>query len=229
MPADDSTEPRDRRRWPDRSHRDPERTRGAILAAATREFAEKGFGGARVDSIALRAGTNKRMLYHYFGDKEALYLVVLEEAYAGIRGAEATLDLGHREPEEGLRELALFTWRYFVEHPEFISLLNTENLMRARFLKGSKRIREMQTHLVTELTSILERGERQGVFAPGLDPLHVYLTHRLALGLLPLEPIHALGDLRPRTRRARPARRLGGARRPRRPRQRPVLAEVTGC
>ena len=88
------------------------------------------------------------MLYHYFGDKEALYLVVLEEAYAGIRGAEATLDLGHRDPEEGLRELALFTWRYFVEHPEFISLLNTENLMRARFLKGSKRIREMQTHLV---------------------------------------------------------------------------------
>ena len=110
------------------------------------------------------------MLYHYFGDKEALYLVVLEEAYAGIRGAEATLDLGHRDPEEALRELALFTWRYFVEHPEFISLLNTENLMRARFLKGSKRIREMQTHLVGELTSVLRRGERQGVFATGPRP-----------------------------------------------------------
>jgi AcrR family transcriptional regulator len=157
-------------------HRDPERTRGAILAAATQEFAEKGFGGARVDSIALRAGTNKRMLYHYFGDKEALYVVVLEEAYAGIRGAEETLDLAHRDPEEGLRELALFTWRYFVEHPEFISLLNTENLLRARFLKGSRRIRAMQTHLIRELTSILERGERIGVFAPGLDPLRVYLT-----------------------------------------------------
>ena len=79
MQADDSTaaptgaEPRP-------AHRDPERTRAAILAAATREFAEKGLGGARVDSIALRAGTNKRMLYHYFGDKEALYLVVLENA-----------------------------------------------------------------------------------------------------------------------------------------------------
>jgi AcrR family transcriptional regulator len=174
MHADDSTqgipgeEPRP-------VHRDPERTRAAILAAATREFAEKGFGGARVDSIAARAGTNKRMLYHYFGDKEALYLVVLEEAYAGIRGAEATLDIWHRTPEDGLRELALFTWRYFVEHPEFISLLNTENLMRARFLKGSKRIREMQTHLVGELTSVLRRGEAEGVFAPGLDPLHVYL------------------------------------------------------
>ena len=155
--------------------RDPGRTRASILAAATREFAEKGFGGARVDSIATRAGSNKRMLYHYFGDKEALYLVVLEEAYAGIRGAEATLDLGKREPVDGLRELTVFTWRYFVEHPEFISLLNTENLMRARFLRGSKRIREMQTRLVSELTSILERGAAAGVFAPGLDPLHVYL------------------------------------------------------
>ena len=117
------------------------------------------------------------MLYHYFGDKEALYLVVLEEAYAGIRGAEATLDLGHRDPEEGLRELALFTWRYFVEHPEFISLLNTENLMRARFLKGSKRIREMQTHLVdrAHLGASARRAPR-AVFAPGLDPLHVYLS-----------------------------------------------------
>lgn len=175
MPADDSTAG-PTAAGPRPVHRDPERTRAAILAAATGEFAEKGFGGARVDSIAARAGTNKRMLYHYFGDKEALYLVVLEDAYAGIRGAEATLDLGHRDPEEALRELALFTWRYFVEHPEFISLLNTENLMRARFLKGSKRIREMQTHLVGELSSVLRRGEQKGVFAPDLDPLHVYLT-----------------------------------------------------
>jgi AcrR family transcriptional regulator len=174
MPADDSTAPTGTAPRP--VHRDPERTRAAILAAATREFAEKGFGGARVDSIAARAGTNKRMLYHYFGDKEALYLVVLEDAYAGIRGAEATLDLGHRDPEDGLRDLALFTWRYFVEHPEFISLLNTENLMRARFLKGSRRIREMQTHLVGELTSVLRRGEAKGIFVPGLDPLHVYLS-----------------------------------------------------
>jgi AcrR family transcriptional regulator len=174
MRPNDSTEPESAEGRA--AHRDPERTRAAILAAATQEFAEKGFGGARVDSIALRAGTNKRMLYHYYGDKEALYLAVLEEAYAGIRGAEATLDLEHREPEEGLRELALFTWRYFVEHPEFISLLNTENLMRARFLKGSQRIRAMHSHLMEQLSSVLQRGERKGVFARGLDPLHVYLS-----------------------------------------------------
>lgn len=157
-------------------HRDPERTQASILAAATLEFAEKGFGGARVDAIASRAGANKRMLYHYFGDKEALYLAVLEAAYAGIRGAEATLDLAGRPPEEGLRELALFTWRYFVSHPEFLSLLGTENLHRARFLKRSKRIREMQTHLMTELSAVLARGQRAGVFAADIDPLNVYLT-----------------------------------------------------
>lgn len=155
--------------------RDAERTRAAILAAATAEFAGKGLAGARVDAIAARAGVNKRMLYHYFGDKEALYLAVLEEAYAGIRNAEATLDLARRDPEAGLRELTAFTWRYFVEHPEFISLLHTENLMRARFLAGSTRIRAMQTRLMDELASILRRGAESGVFAAGLDPLRVYL------------------------------------------------------
>jgi AcrR family transcriptional regulator len=159
-----------------RQVRDPERTRAAILAAATHEFAEKGIGGARVDAIARRAGSNKRMLYHYFGDKEALYLAVLEAAYAGIRSAETSLDLARRDPEAGLRELALFTWRYFVGHPEFLSLLGTENLHRARFLKRSTRIRQMQTHLMGELSGVLQRGGRAGVFAEDIDPLDVYLT-----------------------------------------------------
>ena len=83
--------------------RDPEGTKTAILAAATREFADKGFGGARIDAIAAQAKINKRMLYHYFGGKEDLYLAVLEETYGGIRRAEAKLDLAHREPEDGMR------------------------------------------------------------------------------------------------------------------------------
>ena len=101
------------------------------------EFAAKGFGGARVDAIALRAGTNKRMLYHYFGDKEALYLAVLEEAYRQIRDAETTLDLAHRDPEDGLRELALFTWRYFVDASGVHQpARHREPAHGARFLKG---------------------------------------------------------------------------------------------
>lgn len=156
--------------------RDPERTQNAILEAATAEFAAKGIGGARVDTIADRAGTNKRMLYHYFGDKAGLYLAVLEAAYRSIRTAERELDLAHKPPVEALSELAKFTWSYFRSHPEFISLLNTENLHKAEHLKGSKYLMEMHSHFMTELADVLERGAVQGVFRTGIDPLTVYLT-----------------------------------------------------
>jgi AcrR family transcriptional regulator len=156
--------------------RDPERTRAAILEAATKEFAENGIGGARVDAIAERAGTNKRMLYHYFGDKEQLYLHVLEDAYVGIRTAERALQIGDRSPEEGIGDLALFTWRYFLKHPEFLSLLGTENLHRARWLRQSVRLKELHSHLLGELAQILERGKKAGVFIESADPLNVYLT-----------------------------------------------------
>lgn len=175
-----------------RGGRDPERTRAAILAAATAEFAEKGIGGARVDAIASAAGANKRMLYHYFGDKEGLYIAVLEAAYAQIREAEKSLDLANRSPEDGLRELALFTWRYFRAHPEFLSLLGTENLHKAEHVRRSARIREMQTNLQTEMEAVLRRGEADGVFAPGNDPLKVYLTIA-SLSYFYLSNQHTLG------------------------------------
>ncbi|WP_341487315.1 TetR/AcrR family transcriptional regulator [Pararhizobium sp. A13] len=158
------------------NQRDPERTRAAILDAATVEFAGNGMGGARVDAIAERAGTNKRMLYHYFGDKEQLYLAVLEQAYINIRSAERALDLANRSPEDGIRELSLFTWRYFLDNPEFLSLLGTENLHRARWLRQSKRLRELHSHLIGELADLLQRGKAEGTFIEDADPLHVYLT-----------------------------------------------------
>ncbi|WEX75539.1 TetR family transcriptional regulator [Sinorhizobium numidicum] len=158
------------------AQRDPERTRASILAAATKEFAENGIGGARVDAIAERAGTNKRMLYHYFGDKEQLYLAVLEEAYIGIRTAEKSVKLSDLEPEEGVAELAMFTWRYFLEHPEFLSLLGTENLHRARWLRQSTRLKELHSHFIDKLSGLLDRGKAMGLFRADVDPLHVYLT-----------------------------------------------------
>ena len=174
-----------------RASRDPERTQALILEAATAEFAEKGIGGARVDTIAERAGTNKRMLYHYFGDKAGLYLAVLEAAYAAIRSAERNLDMAHKDPTEALSELSRFTWRYFLDHPEFISLLNTENLHKAEHLRGSQKITEMHSHLVTELKQVLKRGAAEGVFRPGLDPLNVYLTIA-SLGYFYLSNKHTL-------------------------------------
>ena len=156
--------------------RDPERTRASILAAATREFAENGIGGARVDAIAERAGINKRMLYHYFGDKEQLYLAVLEEAYVGIRTAEKSLNLSDLEPEQGIAELAMFTWDYFLEHPEFLSLFGTENLHRARWLRQSTRLKELHSSFIDKLSDLLRRGKAEGLFRPDVDPLNLYLT-----------------------------------------------------
>ena len=106
------------------NNRDPDRTRASILEAATREFARYGLGGARVDRIAERAGANKRMLYYYFGDKDGVFLAALERSYAQIRNAEQALDLKHRDPREAVRRLVQFTWRYYLEHPEFMTLLN---------------------------------------------------------------------------------------------------------
>jgi TetR/AcrR family transcriptional regulator len=156
--------------------RDPERTRAAILEAATAEFTAKGLGGARVDAIARRARANKRMIYHYFRDKEGLYLAVLEAAYASIRTAERGLNLADKHPAEGMRELVLFTWRYFIDHPEFLSLLGTENLHRAAYLKRSKKIRELHSPLVGMIADLLERGARQGIFRRSIDPVQLYIT-----------------------------------------------------
>ena len=160
----------------DKVERNPARTSAAILAAATREFMEKGFGGARVNAIAAKARINKRMLYHYYGGKEALYLAVLESAYVGIRSAEAELKLKDRDPAEAMRELALFTWRYFLDHPEFLSLLNTENLLKARHVKRSKRIIELHSPFVMMLAHTLERGVKKGEFRAGVDPVELYIS-----------------------------------------------------
>jgi AcrR family transcriptional regulator len=156
--------------------RDPERTRAAILAAATVEITAKGLGGARVDEIAERAGVNKRMIYHYFGDKDGLYLAVLEAAYQEIRSEEIKLDLGKRDPVEGMRELALFTWNYYRDHPEFLSLLATENLHRAAYLKRSKKIRELHSPFVGMIGDLLQRGAKAKVFRKDVDPVQLYIS-----------------------------------------------------
>lgn len=156
--------------------RDPERTRAAILAAASAEFAAKGFDGARVDAIAARADINKRMLYHYFGNKEDLYLAVLEETYRSIRLSEAGLHLEDLPPVEGMRRLVGFTWRYFLEHPEFLSLLNTENLLQAKHLRRSQRVKDLHSPLIGLLERLLARGAVSGAFREGVDPVQLYVT-----------------------------------------------------
>ncbi len=156
--------------------RDADATKGRILAAAKSEFARLGLGGARVDEIAERAKTNKRMIYHYFGGKEDLFQVVLEEAYLDIRNAEQELDLDHLAPREALETLVRFTWNYYLENPEFITLVNSANLHRGRHLEKSERLRTASRRFVDMVRGILDRGVEAGVFRTGIDPVQLNIT-----------------------------------------------------
>ena len=156
--------------------RDADRTQQAILRAAMAEFADKGLGGARIDAIAERAGINKRLIYYYFEGKDRLFLTVLEQTYDDIRSAEQALHLEAQDPVQAMRELVAFTWNHYVRHPEFLHLLNSENLHRARHLKQSSRIREMNSPLIQTLGEVLERGRRDGVFRGGIDPVQLYIS-----------------------------------------------------
>ncbi|MCX7890249.1 MAG: TetR family transcriptional regulator [Rhodobacteraceae bacterium] len=156
--------------------RDADATRARILAAARTEFARKGLGGARVDAIATRARANKRMIYHYFGSKERLFEAVLEDAYLGIRAAEQGLNLDLLAPEEALETLVRFTWDYYLKHPEFLTLVNSENLHRARHLKKLPAVRAAGARLVGMVQAILDRGVAAGVFRPGIDAVQLNVT-----------------------------------------------------
>jgi AcrR family transcriptional regulator len=159
-----------------RARRDPQRNQKRILEAALEEFSRFGLGGARVDRIAVRSGANKRMLYYYFGSKENLFLAVLEDSYARIRNAEKALDLEHADPREALKRLIDFTWRYYLEHPEFMTLLNSENLHKGRHVRRSSRVREMHSPLVETLRGILRRGQKAGMFRANVDPVQLYIS-----------------------------------------------------
>jgi AcrR family transcriptional regulator len=171
-PAAPRTDPRT-----DSRTRDAERSREAILAAACDEFAAHGLGGARVERIAERAALDKRLIYYYFKNKDALFSAVLEQAYLHIREAERQLHLADAAPDEAIRRLTEFTWNYYVEHPEFLRLLNNENLHGALHLKpASPQLRAVNSPLIETLALVLERGRRSGLFRGGVDPVQLYIS-----------------------------------------------------
>lgn len=156
--------------------RDPERTQRAILEAATAEFAEKGYAGASVNEIAAAANVNKRMLYHYFGKKDDLYLLVLERALGRMRAVQTELDLTEVAPEEAIKRFMLFTWEWFLANPEVLRILSGENLMRAQHLKRSRRLTDLRRTVTAKLEDIVQRGVEEGVFRPGIDMMQLYIT-----------------------------------------------------
>ena len=169
-------------------------TRQRILDAALIEFAEKGLAGSRVDEIAARAGANKRMLYAHFGSKEELWLTVLERAYAAKRAEERAVEVAGLPPGEAMARLVAFNLRYTSRHPEFVALLNQENLHRAAYLRRSGDVPAMYSPMLETLRGVLERGAAAGVFRAGVDPMQLYISV-LALGHFYVANRHTLSTI----------------------------------
>ena len=153
----------------------PEKTRESILQAAIVEFVSQGLAGARVDAIAERTQTSKRMIYYYFNSKEQLYVEVLEKLYGDIRSTEANMHLDALDPMVGLRRLVEFTFDHHDSNVDFVRIVCNENIHQGEFIKQSKAIRSMNTTVLNALGELLKRGAEQGIFRPGLTPLDVHL------------------------------------------------------
>jgi TetR/AcrR family transcriptional regulator len=156
--------------------RNPTASRRALLAAARHEFAQNGLAGARVDQIAARAGVNKQLVYYHFGDKDGLYLAVLECLYEEIRGEERNLNLKGLAPEKAIRKLVESSFDHLEAHPDFVALLNDENRNGARHVCASAKLPEMHSPLVKTIAQTLSAGVRDGVFRSGVDPLQLYIS-----------------------------------------------------
>ena len=143
---------------------DPAGVRKNILAVAMAEFAANGLSGARIDEIAAKTSTSKRMIYYYFGDKEGLYGRALEEAYREVRAGEQELELDHLTPVEALKRLAEFTFDHHSRHPEFIRMVMIENIHRGQYMEKSELIRLLNAGAIQKLEAICRRGRDAGLF-----------------------------------------------------------------
>ena len=160
--------------WTERQ-RDAERTRAEILDVATREFADRGYNGARVDEIAARTRTTKRMIYYYFANKEQLYIAVLERAYARIREVEQTIDVDHLDPVTAIRRLAEITFDHHEAHPDFIRLVSIENIHRAEHLARAPGLVTLNSPAIRLIEDLLRRGRTAGVFRADVDAIDLHM------------------------------------------------------
>jgi AcrR family transcriptional regulator len=174
-----------------RPRRTAEQSREQIMRAATAEFAAHGLAGARISRIVQKAGTNPRMIYEHFGSKSALYVASLENALAELRSEELGLDVEHLDPLEGLLQLFDFMNAHFERSNYLVSLLTTENLMKARYMKKSSRIREMSSPVLAMMERLLSRGAAEGKLTGDVDPLRLYVM-MVALSQFHLSNVHTL-------------------------------------
>jgi AcrR family transcriptional regulator len=161
---------------PTTRRRSPEEVQARILAAAVAEFAEQSFSGARIDQIAKRAKTVDRMLYYYFGSKERLYQAVLEHVYAELISAQRDFDVNADDPVQGMRQLIRHSWKHYLHHPELVRLVVTENLLRAKYFKKSRQMRQTLMPLIERIDEVLTAGQKKGVFRADADPQSMLMT-----------------------------------------------------
>jgi AcrR family transcriptional regulator len=155
---------------------DSEASKANILDVARREFADKGLSGARIDEIAERTNTSKRMIYYHFGSKEGLYRAVLEEAYTRIRETETALPIETMGAEEALKANIQLTFDYHHQHPEFVRLVMNENIHHGQFIKDVAGIERRNESVIRVLGDIIAKGLDEGVFRDGLDPIDLHMT-----------------------------------------------------
>src|SRR5687768_2219107 len=172
----------------------PAANRASIIAAAIDEFAGRGFKGASMDAIAARTNTTRALINYYFGSKEKLYLAVLEQVYAEIREAESKLDLDHLAPLEAVRRIVEFTYNYYLEHEGFVRLVVAENQARGRHLRKSKTMRTLNRPIIERLARVIERGQAQGRFRPGVDPVEIHKAIA-ALGIFNMTNQYTFGSI----------------------------------
>lgn len=153
----------------------PEKTRENILQAAITEFVQQGLAGARVDAIAERTATSKRMIYYYFGSKEQLYVECLVKLYGDIRKTEHSLDLDSLSPEQAIQRLVEFTFDHHADNVDFVRIVCTENIHYGEYVKQSPVIREMSSMVLDALGKILARGVEQGVFRLGIEVIDLHM------------------------------------------------------
>lgn len=177
-----------------RKPKTPDVNRARILKAAMNEFASRGFKGASMDAIAARTHTTRAMINYYFGNKEKLYLTVLEHVYAEIRDAEKLLDLDHLAPVEAIRRIVEFSFHYYVGHEGFVQLVVAENQSRGRQFKKSKAMRSLNRPIIETLARVIARGQADGVFRSEIEPVDVHMAIA-ALGMFNVTNQHTFGAI----------------------------------
>lgn len=172
----------------------PQANRASIVAAAIDEFAARGFKGASMDAIAARTHTTRALINYYFGSKEKLYIAVLEQVYAEIREAEGELDLDHLEPAAAVRRIVEFTYNYYLAHEGFVRLVVAENQARGRHLRKSRAMRTLNRPIIDRLSSVIARGQAQGRFRAGVDPVEIHKSIA-ALGMFNVTNRYTFGAI----------------------------------